>query len=167
MKGMFVILLAIPILANSAEFTLNGKIIKSSKVVIEAKCAGYSLLVKEERYPEEARGQVPVGSGIEGYLGDDLIANATAYIQRGSEEKLIPSVAKKYQKAGKLSRDDDRVYIPRQGYCLNENTFLLSLDSGGNCSDCEVLIKYRINKDGSISDAGFPSGKEAEKAMAH
>lgn len=169
MNYFFFALLAISLSANSAEFMLNGSIIKSTVTVKEAKCDGYSILVKEDRFPEEARGHVPEGFGIEGYLGWDaeLIVSAKAFLKSNSIEHAIPSVIEKYQKTGKLLTDEGRAYIPYEGFCLSKNVFLLVVDSGGNCSGCDALIKYRINKDGSIHDIGFPSWKERKKALGY
>ena len=169
MNYLLYVLLAISLSANSAEFNLNGSIIKSSVTVKEAKCDGYSILVKEDRFPEEASGHVPDEFGIEGYLGGDagLIVSAKAFLKIGSIEQAIPSVIEKYQKAGKLLTDDGRAYIPYEGFCLSKNTFLLLVDSGGNCSGCDALIKYKINNDGSIHDVGFPSWKERKKALGY
>ena len=168
MNYLLYALLAISLSANSAEFELNGSIIKSTVTVKEAKCDGYSILVKEDRFPEEARGHV-LDYGIEGYLGGDagLIVSAEAFLKRDSIEQAIPSVIEKYQKAGKLLTDYGRAYIPYEGFCLSKDTFLLLVDSGGNCSGCDALIKYRINEDGSINDIGFPSWKERKKALGY
>ncbi|WGS86190.1 hypothetical protein [Methylomonas sp. UP202] len=167
MKYLLFALFAISLSANTAEFSLNDSIIKSSIVVNETQCAGYSILVKDDRFPDEVYGKVPEEYGIPGYLGasGDLIVSVHVFVKIGSIEKEVPSVIEKYQKMGKLLTDDGRVYLPRQGYCLSKNSFLLSVDSGGSCGGCEALIKYNVNKNGSIIAAGFPSGVEVKKAL--
>jgi len=167
MKHLFLALCAISLSSNAAEFSLKGAVIKSSIVINETQCAGFSILVKEDRFPDEVYGKVPEPYGIPGYLGasGDLIVSVSVFVKIGSIEKEVPSVIEKYQKMGKLLTDDGRVYLPSQGYCLSKNSFLLSVDSGGSCAGCEALIKYKINKNGSITAAGFPSDAEFKKAL--
>ncbi len=168
MKHLIFAMLAISLSsANAAEFSLNGSVIRSSVVVNETQCNGYSILVKDDRFPDEVYGKVPEGYGIPGYLGasGDLIVSVHVFVKIGSIEKEVPSVIEKYQKMGKLLTDEGRVYLPREGYCLSKKSFLLSVDSGGSCGGCEALIKYNINKNGSIVAAGFPSGVEVKKAL--
>lgn len=176
MKYLLIASLAFPYFANSAEFTLGGAVIKSSMVVKEKICSGYSILLKQNRFPDQVAGQVPTNyahsddeKGFPGYAGGDadLILSSKPYLKIGAVEHDIPLVIEKYIKSGKFPADDDRVYIPVDGFCLSSNTFLLLMDSGGNCNICDVLIKYQINKDGSIKDIGFPTQKDHKQALGY
>lgn len=164
MKNFLLILFAVVFPAYSAEFTLNGSLVKSSIYVNEFKCQGYSILVKEDRFPLEVDYQVPAEVALQGFYGNDLIVGATAFVKNASIEHKITIPIEKYQKKGNLLRDG-RVYIPSLGYCLSKNTFLLSVWSGGNCTQCELLIKYQINPDGSAREVGLPSQKEFLDAL--
>lgn len=159
-----VLLIAISLSANSAEFTFKSSVVKSTIKVNEVKCTGYSILVKQDRFPYEVEGRVPAKVALKGFLGTDLIVGATAFVKEASAEHEIPVSVEKYQRKGNLL-NDGRVYIPGSGYCLSESTFLLSVWSGGNCKQCELLIKYQINPDGSATEVGLPSQEEFHKAL--
>lgn len=163
MKKLLLVLLVAALPANSAEFEFNGSVVKSSIKVNETKCKGYSILVKEDRFPAEVEDQVPAEIALGGFAGPDVIVGATAFLKKGSVEKKIPVPIEKYQEKGNL--DGRNTYIPGSGYCLSESTFLLSLWSGGNCDKCELLIKYEIRPDGNASEVGLPSREELQKAL--
>ncbi len=163
MKFLLFVLIAFSLSANSAEFTLKGRIVKSNIKVDEVKCDGYSILVKEDRFPYSVENKVPAKVSL-GFLGTDLIVGAKAFIKKASIEHEISVPIKKYQQKGTLL-SDGRVYIPGLGYCLNESAFLLTVWSGGNCKECELLIKYQINPDGSATEVGLPSQEEFNKAL--
>jgi|GEM_PF-4459769 len=102
-KRIFVVFLAISLPANAAEFSLNGSVIKSSIVVNETRCAGYRILVKDDRFSDEVYGKVPERYGIPGYAGasSDLIVSVHVFVKIGSTEKEVPSVIESYQAKGR------------------------------------------------------------------
>jgi hypothetical protein len=164
LRNSFFILLFVVFPANSAEFEFNGSVVKSAVNINETKCKGYSILVKEDRFPYEAEDNVPKEIALKGFLGTNVIVGAKAFLKKASTEHEITVSVEKYQRNGNLL-NDGRTYIPGSGYCLNENAFLLSVWSGGNCKQCELLIKYQIGQDGGITEIGLPSQEEFHKAL--
>jgi len=164
LKNLLLILFAVSLPANSAEFTFNGSVVKSTIQASEVKCNGYSILVKEDRFPYEVEDKVPDKVALKGFFGTDLIVGAEAFVKKASAEHKIPVSIEKYQRKGNLL-NDGRVYIPGSGYCLSESSFLLSVWSGGNCKQCELLIKYQINPDGRATEVGLPSREEFHKVL--
>jgi hypothetical protein len=164
LKNLLLALLAVSLPANSAEFVFKGSTVKSAIKINEAKCKGFSILVKKDRFPNEVENHVPAEVALKGFFGSDLIVGATAFLKIASTEYEIPVSVEKYQKKGILL-NDGRAYIPSLGYCLDENAFLLSVWSGGNCNKCELLIKYRISPDGRATEVGLPSQEEFNKAL--
>lgn len=156
---LFLVLAAVSLPVNSAEFTLNGSVVSSSIKLNEIKCHGYSLMVKEDRFPEEAKGKVPAEVALKGFIGTDLILGSRAFVKKASAEYEVPVSVEKYIKTGSAP-DDGRVYLPVSGYCLSESAFNLLVSSGENCKRCDLLIKYQINPDGSVTEIGIPSQEE-------
>ena len=163
MRNLLLILLVVTFSANSAEFVFNGSIVRSAIEVREVACKGYSVLVKVDSFPYETESSIPEDIKLSGFRGPDIIVSATAFVKNASAEHEISIPVEKYQEKGNLLKG--RAYIPSFGYCLSESTFLLSIWSGGNCTKCELLIKYKINPDGSAAEMGLPSREEIHKAL--
>lgn len=153
--------------ANSAETVVNGISVRSKVVTNEFPCDGYNILVKEDKYPvefEEALETRPKRV-LPGFRGNALTVGAKAYVMKNGIEYRIPDVTKRYQLSGKLL-NDGRVYLPALGYCIDKNTFVMSVWSGGNCTQCELLIRYQIDQIGKVVKVGSPSEKEWEEIMS-
>jgi len=166
--GSVLLAVSIPFGAiNAAEVIVNGEKVQSRIYVNEFVCDGYSILIKEDRFPYEVeddieKNSVPV---LPGFFGNGVTVGAAAFVKKNGIEHPIPDVSKEYQKSGKLL-NDGRVYLPGLGYCLDKSTFLLSVWSGGNCKQCEVLIKYQLDSAGRVVRVGSPSREEWQKIMS-
>ena len=157
MRFLFFILFMFSYPVNSAEFLL-GQVMKSSIETKETRCNGYSVLVKEDRLPYEAEGFVPEEIALSGFWGSDTIIGARAFVSKQGVEYEIPISLEKYKKINRINSGSS--YIPGEGYCLNQHSFLLSVWSGGNCRECEMFIKYQIDSDGKILELGLPTQEE-------
>ena len=150
---------------DAAEVEINGRKIQSRITVNEYACDGYSILIKEDQFPNELEDEIARSlAQLPVFYGDSITVGVTAFVEKDGVEHPIPDVSKKYQKNGKLL-NDGRVYFPSIGYCLNKNSFLLSVWSGGNCRKCELLIRYQLDLRGRIVRVGAPSHREWLRTM--
>lgn len=152
---------------NAAEVIVNGAKVQSRIYVNEFVCDGYSILVKEDRFPYELEVEIEKNSApvLPGFFGSTATVGAAAFVKKNGIEHPIPDVSKEYQKSGKLL-NHERVYLPSLGYCLDKSSFLLSVWSGGNCKQCEGLIRYHLDLAGRVVGVGTPSREEWQKIMS-
>lgn len=150
--------------AGAAEIVINGERFQSHTFVSEFTCDGYSVLIKENRFPYKLEHEIERNAleVLPGFLGDSVTVSATASIVKDGIEHSVPDVSKEYQRTGRML-NDGRVYLPGLPYCEDKHTFLLTYWSGGNCIQCEVYVRYEIGSAGSIVGVGDPTNNERQK----
>jgi hypothetical protein len=152
--------IAISTSANPAETIVNGVTVESKVTTMEFQCDGYSILIKQDQYPEEFNEVLErTNPALPGFLGDSITVSAKAFVKKDGLEHEVPDVTKKYQQSGRLL-NDGRVYLPGLAYCLNKTAFVMSIWSGGNCAQCEFFMHYQINSEGKVLKISTPPIKE-------
>ena len=105
--------------ANAAEVVLSGVNVQSRTFVNEFACDGYSILVKEDRFPYEFEDEIEKNSApvLPGFFGNAVTVGAAAFVKKNGVEHPIPNVSKEYHRDGKFL-NDGRVYaIPLGQVC--------------------------------------------------
>lgn len=127
------------LLANAAEFILDGITVQSTTIEKELQCKGYSIKLTTESFPVKYEMRIPKEFKINQYYGSDFIIKREAFLMPGNFKVPFPNELNDI----KDTLLPHRTFLPYKALC-KKNKFVIFFESGGNCDECEAFVTFEV-----------------------